>query len=315
MNNCSTTTNDVLEIVASNGWFPWYDNLDPRQNVDYSHLRLTSRHLKDVLDQPSHGGPDFSIIVRVLDKRNGFNKKAEYGYEARCKHDPRIKPRFNSLPPRIQAMKLLSFQRWVVSNFITQHLGGQEDITLADPGMAYGGEPLMEQLKQYNEPIYNFMHHLLFFAWAEIDLSNYPGEMSPYYSHFLGEAGGASFDYEHRETFCEDTMDFLDTHKVSDEEKKTIDLFLMTSYAPSQIQYIPETIRRSVMNRVDKEAVAVLGKGIANSIDLDRPVKETYQAKMSQLEQINWMPCLGEKAAFQPLRDFSGYNPSPDAIF
>lgn len=36
----------ILEIVSENGWFPWYDNDEVRQNPDYSSLRLVTKEMK-----------------------------------------------------------------------------------------------------------------------------------------------------------------------------------------------------------------------------------------------------------------------------
>ena len=64
------------------------------------------------------------------------------------------------------------------------------------------------------------------------------------------------------------------------------------------------------MNTVDQKAEALLGKCIADSIDLYRLVRETYDEREEALSQIQWMPCLGGvREDFVPLDDFQGYNP------
>lgn len=74
---------------------------------------------------------------------------------------------------------------------------------------------------------------------------------------------------------------FMCLHKS--EEEKTVPPPSMlerswqdSRYTLSQIQYLPETIRRCVMNCVDKEAEALLGKSIADSIDIYPLVRETH---------------------------------------
>ena len=64
---------EILEIVAKNGWFPWHDNDTNNQNPDYSNLRLLSHDMKNFMDAPSHGGPDFKAIILFLNCKNGFD--------------------------------------------------------------------------------------------------------------------------------------------------------------------------------------------------------------------------------------------------
>ena len=81
-------------------------------------------------------------------------------------------------------------------------------------------------------------------------------------------------------------------------------------YSLSQLQYIPETIHRCIVNCVDHRAVSLLGKAHADSIDLYRLVRETYEAREEDLSQIQWMPCFGvAEDEFVPLDDVQGYNP------
>ena len=115
-----------------------------------------------------------------------------------------------------------------------------------------------------------------------------------------------------KEWFHEITLCFIGLHKY-DEVKTNPQLnvpFLTPDYSVSQIQHIPETLRRCVMNTVDQKAEALLGKCIADSIDLYRLVRETYDEREEALSQIQWMSCLGGvREEFVPLDDFQGYNP------
>ena len=82
------------------------------------------------------------------------------------------------------------------------------------------------------------------------------------------------------------------------------------AYTLSQIQYVPETIRRCISNCIDYEAHSLLGCHIADSINIYRLVLETYQNNSKELSQIHWMPCLGvAEEDFVSLDDFEGYNP------
>ena len=68
------------------------------------------------------------------------------------------------------------------------------------------------------------------------------------------------------------------------------------------------------MNTVDQKAEALLGKSIAESIDLYRLVRETYDEREDVLSRIQWMPCLGGvREDFVPLDDFQGYNPQHES--
>ena len=169
----------------------------------------------------------------------------------------------------------------------------------------------MKQLKEHNLPFFNFMHHLLFTGWAENDCHTSPGSRSPYRGQFLGDEANYNGGWNggHRECFHEITLCFIGLHKS--DELKTIPLYEEPfDYSVSQIQHIPETIRRCVMNTVDQKAEALLGKCIADSIDLYRLVRETYDEREEALSQIQWMPCLGGvREEFVPLDDFQGYNP------
>jgi hypothetical protein len=61
---------------------------------------------------------------------------------------------------------------------------------------------------------------------------------------------------------------------------------------------------------VDEKAITLLGEPIADAIDLYRLVKFTHQLRKEELSQIEWMPCFGmDEEEYEPLDDFSGYNP------
>ena len=65
------------------------------------------------------------------------------------------------------------------------------------------------------------------------------------------------------------------------------------------------------MNCVDKEAEGLLGKSIADSIDIYRLVRETYDSnKDDELKAIQWMPCLRvSEEDYVLMESFEGYNP------
>ena len=69
---------DVLGIMAENGWFIWFDGDGRGQNTTFSNLRLVSHDVKKIVDEPTHGGPDFYHIVNLLSKRNGFNRSGGF---------------------------------------------------------------------------------------------------------------------------------------------------------------------------------------------------------------------------------------------
>ena len=239
--------------------------------------------------------------------------------------DPRLNPdvKFDSLSPRERAKRLLKFLRQVAFNFLREYYeNGQvtvwhddhveviePELTSFETKMLYGGRSsFMNQLKEHNLPFFNFMHHLLFTGWADNDCP--PGSCSPFPGRLVGdhEAGYNDWNGDHRECFHDITLCFIGLHKS--DELKTIPPQEFPDYSVSQIQHIPETIRRCVMNSVDQKAEALLGKCIADSIDLYRLVRETYDQREEALSQIQWMPCLGGvREEFVPLDDFQGYNP------
>lgn len=84
----------------------------------------------------------------------------------------------------------------------------------------------------------------------------------------------------------------------------------------SQIQHIPETIRRCVDHSRDDEAVSLLGDRLASSIDLYRPARSTLRKYEGTGElDIQWMPGLGmPREAYVPLSSYEGYNPKCEYI-
>lgn len=252
---------------------------------------------------------------------------------ALMKLDPRLNPnvKFHTHSLRKRATLLLQFLRQVVSNFYEEYyedwnkvkaVGSQlfnwdedenPDLTMIPTGM-YGGELFIDQLKEYNMSFDNFIHHLLFTGWAEKDCQCSPGSHTPFRGRLIGD--GELFDWHggHRDWFSEMWECFIRLHK-SDEEKtippQVGESWREPRYTLSQIQYLPETIRRVVANCADEEAESLLGKSIADSIDIYRLIRETYDAnKDGDLKAIQWMPCLGvSEEDFVPMETFEGYNP------
>lgn len=327
-----------------------------QQNHDYSNLRLVSREMKSIMDAPSNGGPNFKKIVNFLLTKNGFHEKegfceycfSEHGigcdtcagdnYEScNCtkshRHGSalrqlctRLDPNINirSLSPRQRSTLLLRFLCKVASNFQQWYykisydtIVPVPDLTMIQTDMYYDKEDdFIRDMKDYNEPFFNFIHHLLFTGWADNDCYTSPGSCSPYRGRLLGDGKDYNdWNGGHRELFHEMFECFMTLHK-SDEQKTVPPRIMMRSsldhqYTLSQIQFIPETIRRIVMNCTDKDAEALLGKNIAESIDIYRLVRDTYdKRKGNNLRAIQWMPCLGvAREDFVPLETFEGYNP------
>jgi len=265
-------------------------------------------------------------------------KSHRYG-PALTKSDPRLNPdvKFQSLPLRDRAKLLLQFIRQVASNFHADYYGEWDkinarlvlnyeegfedenpDLTMIDPKMIYWDKAMfINQFKEYNPSFYNFIHHLLFTGWADNDCYTSPGSHSPYRGRLIGDGEDYSaWHGGHEEWFSDMWQCFMRLHKS--EEEKTVPPQSMlvgtwqeSSYTLSQVQYLPETIRRCVMNCVDKEAEALLGKSIADSIDIYRLVRETYASFGGDyLKAIEWMPCLGvSEEDYVPMETFEGYNP------
>ena len=264
-------------------------------------------------------------------------KSHRYG-PALMKLDPRLNPdvKFRKLPLRKRAKLLLQFIRQVTSNFHAEYYEDWDkfkaisvlncedelfenenpDLTMIDPKM-YGGDLFNDQLKECNPSFYNFIHHLLFTGWADNDCYTSPGSCTPYRGRLIGDGEDYNaWNGGHREWFHEMWECFICLHK-SDEEKTVPPQSMLERswqeprYTLSQIQYLPETIRRCVANCVDKKAVGLLGKSIADSIDIYRLIRETYDAnKDYDLKAIQWMPCLGvSEEDYVPKETFEGYNP------
>ena len=348
----------ILEIAAENGWFPWQDDREIRQNPDYSNLRLVSSEMKSMMDKPECGGPDFDVIVGFLDGKNGFNKDEGRGFCDHCflndgegcdtcadtgdyeickckkahrfgdsvrKLDPRLNQtiEFDELTARTQAKLLLRFLSRVAFNFHLRYYVEWEedfedlsmfepDLTMIDAGMSYFKAEFPNELNLYNEPFYNFIHHLLFAGWAKKDSLRRPGSGSPYRHRFLqDEAFNHGWNGGHREFFHDIFDCFMRLHKCHDTRSvSNSGLGCEEPYTLSQIQYLPETIRRCVENCVDHEARALLGKPIADDIDIYRLVRQTYELREEDLSQVQWQPGFGvAEEDFVPLSDFSGYNP------
>ena len=244
--------------------------------------------------------------------------------------DPRVNPyiEFQTLPLREQAKLLLQFLRQVSFNFhnmyyeewdkmkidSTVQLDDEPDLTMISPGL-YGGDVFVDQLKEYNMPFYNYIHHLLFTGWAENDCYDSPGSGTPFRGRLIGDGEYDSYWHGgHREWFGEMWECFMCLHKSN--EEKTVPSQDMGEgwrqrprYTISQIQYLPKTIRR--IQIIDKGAEDLLGKSIADSIDMYRLIRKTYTAhKDGKLKAIQWMPCLGvSEENFVPMETFEGYNP------
>ena len=192
----------------------------------------------------------------------------------------------------------------------------EPDLTLIETGMYYGqDEVFWTDMKEHNLPFYNFFHHLLFTGWAENDCYRSPG-FSPYRGNLIGDKNYDGYwNGGHRENFYDMSQVFLCLHKCNEERMVPPRSMLTSGWESpkctlSQIQYMPETIRRCVENCVDLEARSLLGKSMSDSIDLYRLVRETYEAHKDDLSCIQWMPSLGVPLEdFVPLTDFTGYNP------
>ncbi|KAL7530126.1 hypothetical protein ACHAWF_003254 [Thalassiosira exigua] len=252
--------------------------------------------------------------------------------------DPRLNPevKFRSLPHRERATSLLRFLRRVASNFHRAYYKkwsdllsenpeldefilmdeDSPDLTMIHHSMCFGDDVFLNDFEQHNRPIFNFIHHLLFTGWAENDCYRPPGSCSPYRGELLGDGNDYNdWNYGHREWFHDMFQCFMRLHKSEEEETVPPPGMLNPRipteiYTLSQIRYLPETIRRCVANTIDDEARSLLGRSIADSIDIYRLVRETYDDNTDFLSQIEWMPCLGvSEEEYVPLDHFEGYNP------
>ena len=255
----------------------------------------------------------------------------------RYRLNPDVK--FYTLTLRERARVLLHFLRKVASNWFEEYYTKymrkdvQPDLTRVDPNMWHSdSDVFIRDFMEYNHRFYNFIYQLLFTGWAENDSYSSPGTHSPFRARLIGD-NEADDDWHggHREWFCEMYACFMELHKSNEEKtvppqsmivegwrRSTYHLSQIqhleglwrSTYTLSQIQYLPETIRRVVANCVDRKAQTLLGKPIADSIDLYRLIRETYEAQKEYLSAIQWMPCLGvAREDFVPLESFEGYNP------
>jgi len=189
----------------------------------------------------------------------------------------------------------------------------EPDLTMIDAGMYYhDGHVFMNELKEYNLPLYNFIHHLLFTGWAENDCYTSPGSCSPYRGRLIREDdwhGG------HRESFYEMFQCFMCLHKSNEVASVPPQNMLEWHWnrpecTLSQVWHIPRTILQCVTNCVDHRARSLLGKPIADSIDIYRLLRETYADNEDELDGIYWMPCLGVSAKeYMRVSDYHRYNP------
>ena len=365
----NATSVHILEIIVQNGWFSWKDDEEIRQNPDYSNLRLVSSEMKNLMDKPECGGPEFDVIVWFLDKRNGFNNDKRPGFcdhcflhngegcdtckdyhytECKCKKahrfgdsvrklDPRLNQtiEFDKLTPREQAKLLLRFLYQVVTNFNLEYYVEWKkhfpDLSLDDPDpdltmigpLVFRHAEFQNEMKLYNEPFYNFIHHLLFTGWAENDAKLCSGTFSPFRHRFTQDDGFSNLNGGRREDCVLDILGwrriyykyfdkiwdcFMRLHKSND--TPSVSNGGRAPFTLSQIQHIPETIRRCLENTVDHWAIIFLGKPIADNIDLYRLARQTYYHQEEELSEIQWQPSFGmEEEDFVPLDDFSGYNP------
>ena len=163
--------------------------------------------------------------------------------------------------------------------------------------------------------LYNFVHYLLFTGWAEVDWFGPPGSVSPFRGAFLGDG----MDYNdwnggHREWFEEAMESFLRLHQPTDAENLPAGDRGHENgpwCTVEQFQYIPKSIQRCIIRTTDFRAARMLGKPLADGIDLFRPLRETYRRQKELLGKVNWMPCLGmREEEFVPLHNFRGYTPT-----
>ena len=262
-------------------------------------------------------------------------EKNSYYEDCSCEKDHRFEPVVRAMDPRLlneedfQAMplrervaRLLRFHRWCVSNFLqkkgftTVH-GGDADLTEVDPNMWQGRSGLCAEMERFNPKTHAFLHNLLFVGWAHKGLSLSvvpPGTYDPYRHYLLGQDD----DYwngGHRDTFHEISTSFFECHRPAPGEEPLEpdewNFYLGHGLALSQIQHIPETIRRCVDHSRDAEAVRLLGDRLASSIDLYRPARATLRKYEGTGElDIQWMPGLGmPREAYVPLSSYEGYNP------
>lgn len=164
----SISTLSIIQLVAENGFFPWQggrkaredignsnsrlrnvsrclkDALDEDleqegcQNEDFSNLRLVSKEMKEMMDDPKFGGPYFDALAHFLDQKNCLYKRNGM-HPALQELDPRLNNAdFYSLPARERAKLLLQFLRNITVNFVSVILLTHE----FDPNASYSTLPL-----------------------------------------------------------------------------------------------------------------------------------------------------------------------------
>lgn len=260
------------------------------QNPDDSNLRLASREVKQIMDHPKCGGPDFKAIVIFLHLQMGSTMKRDFATlllqwfneeegcdtcdgciaeQCKCKEkqrfgesirklDPRLIPEFKRLPLRWRAKLLLRIHVWVASNFHREYyqkweeccadldedeiLGFDEpDLTVIETGMYYGNDVFLSSWG-------NTIPSYLISSTTSCDLT-----VESFFKTIgttmtgMGDIGKCSV--KRWKFFASPQMQWTWIHR----------------YTFSQIQYIPETIRRYVENCVDCKAIALLGGPIANA--------------------------------------------------
>jgi hypothetical protein len=354
----------ALQFVAENGWLPWtkaeHENLrlvsrSAKMTVD----EAAGPHFEEIVDMLNRsngfnresGACHYCTVNRrwsmtpsekqekcqtcVAKMFGACNCPEDHRFPPiLLKMDPRLNSNFALLSSRERAKRLLRFCRWCVSNFLQRFENKQDeedyntmDLTLVDPDFSYHDfGDFGEQLKEFNRPIFNLLHNLLFIGMNVNDLgffeatSTSPWDVfSPFRTTFLygSDAEEVDKDYEHNMIYKtmvdnheEMVHEFLQVHQPAKEEE------IVVTYGDeegqgltaSQVRYIPEVIRRCIGNSIHPWAQELLGPQVAASIDIYHPAWTTLCENDISLE---WMPCLGgdDDSSYAPLESFDGYNP------
>lgn len=242
--------------------------------------------------------------------------------------DPRLNPnvQFTTLNSREKSMYLLNFLREVDLNWhghyyvsLAEMFGGDDtelsavgpDLVIIPPKIfPHEDDVFLNEFKDYNEPFYNFIMNLLLIGWTFPDtLSSLGSGCSPQ-RHFL--VRDCKYNMGGSEPMMRQIIEsFISLHKS--DEPKLVPVGGSEDkprYALSQIQHLPELIRRCLRNSVDYEARALLGTRIADSIDFFQCARYTYFRHSDELKEIKWQPSFGmAEEEYVPLTDFSGFNP------
>ena len=204
----------VLEIVAANGWVPWYDIETTRQNPTYSTLRLISRDMRTFMDTSTHAGPDFKAIVPFLDEKNVFGNNTD---------------KILSIVTREQAKLLIHLLCKVAFNVLCEYYkkwrecdGDGRDLSTVDPCIwqhPWEDSSFMREFKEHNLPFYNFTILLLFTGWADDDCHANLVTHSTYHSLLLGNENLSNgWNGGYRECFYDAFQCFVDL-QYSDKER------------------------------------------------------------------------------------------------